>query len=118
MIEIEHHRERYLVVRISGTLTGNDYAAAIPELENAMELSGKPLRLMLRLEDFRGWTASGLWQDMLAEAKHHRDFERIAVVGESPAEKWNPSLANALVAGEVRYFERSDLDQARRWLSG
>lgn len=118
MITIEHDRDRYLVCRVSGKLSKVDYDAAIAELENELALQEAPLRLMVVLEDFRGWDSfDAFWQDLKFDVKHGGDFGRIAVLGDSTLEEWGTILSKPFFGGEVRYFDLKDRPAARAWLS-
>ena len=116
MITIEHDRDGYLVCRVSGRLTEADYQAAVPEIENELELQEGPLRLMIRLEDFRGWDIAALWQDLKFDARHGSDFGRIAVVGDSKLEAWGTTLSKPFFGSEMRYFGLDSQAVARDWL--
>lgn len=117
MITIEHHRESFLIIRASGRLTKADYEAAIPELELAMSgVRGKP-RILILLEDFQGWDAEAIWEDLRFDMKHYDDFGRIAVVGESALEKWMTYFSKPFTGAQVRYFNRERMDEAEAWLA-
>jgi len=117
MIRIEHDRDSYLVLRVSGELGRADYEAAVPELENELQLRAGPLRLMIVLEDFRGWDAAGLWQELKFDTRHAGDFGRIAVLGESALEEWGTAFSKPFIGSKVRYFDSSERAAARAWLS-
>ncbi len=118
MITIEHSRDHgMIVVRASGTLTTRDYEAAVPELEHAMEMSEGPLRVLLRLEDFRGWEVGALWCELELDLKYRGDFGRIAVLGESTLEKWGTTLSAPLIKAEMRFFPLEREAEARAWLA-
>ena len=118
MITIEHGRDHgMIVVRASGTLTTRDYEAAVPELEHAMEMSEGPLRILLRLEDFRGWEVGALWCELELDLKYRGDFGRIAVLGESRLEKWGTTLSAPLIKAEMRFFPLDREAEAREWLA-
>lgn len=118
MITIEHSRDHgMIVVRASGTLTTRDYEAAVPELEHAMEMSDGPLRVLLRLEDFRGWEVGALWCELELDLKYRGDFGRIAVLGESTLEKWGTTLSAPLIKAEMRFFPLDREAEARAWLA-
>ena len=118
MITIEHSRDHgMIVVRASGTLTTRDYEAAVPELEHAMEMSDGPLRVLLRLEDFKGWEVGALWCELELDLKYRGDFGRIAVLGESTLEKWGTTLSAPLIKAEMRFFPLDREAQARAWLA-
>lgn len=117
MITIEHDRDNYLVCRVSGRLTEADYEAAVPEIENALVLRDQPLRMMIVLEDFRGWDSGGLWEDLKFDVRHASDFGRIAVLGDSKLEEWGTRLTMPFMGSEVRYFDIGDRATARAWLA-
>jgi hypothetical protein len=117
MITIEHDRDNYLVCRVSGRLTEADYEAAVPEIENELLLRDDSLRLMIVLEDFRGWDIAALWEDLKFDVRHSGDFGRIAVLGDSTLEKWGTTLSKSFFGSEMRYFDLKDRAAARAWLS-
>lgn len=117
MITIEHRRDNDLiVVRASGMLTTRDYEGAVPELEHAMELSAGPLRILMRLEDFRGWEIGALWRELEFDLQHRGDFGRIAVVGETALEKWGTTLSAPFAKAEMRFFPLDREVDAEAWL--
>lgn len=117
MITIEHDRDDFLVCRVSGKLTRPDYDAMIPELESALQLRPGELRMMIVLEDFRGWNLEALWEDIKFDIRHRNDFARIAVVGQSRVEEWGTRLSKPLFGAQVRFYDMEDRDMARAWLS-
>ncbi|MCV2868440.1 STAS/SEC14 domain-containing protein [Defluviimonas sp. WL0002] len=117
MISIEHSRyNNLIVIRATGTLTARDYELGVPELEHALELSEGPLRVMIKLEDFRGWEIEALWRDLKFDYKHWSSFRRIAVVGENALEKWGTILSKPFTKAEMRYFPVSEEANAEAWL--
>lgn len=117
MITIEHDRDAYLVCRVSGKLTKADYDAAIPEIENELKLNDRPLRIMVVLEDFRGWEIGALWQELKFDVRRGSDFGRVAVLGDSTLEEWGTTLSKPFFGSEVRYFDLQERATARAWLT-
>lgn len=117
MISIEHDRDEYLVCRASGKLTRSDYEAAIPELENELKISGRPLRMLIVMEDFRGWEMGALWEDLRFDIRRGDDFDRIAIVGNSRAAEWGTRLARPFFSAEIRHFSEDDRPMAEAWLA-
>lgn len=117
MITIEHDRDNFIVCRASGTLTRKDYEAAVPELDQAIALREGQPRLLILLEDFRGWEIEALWPELRTDLKYRSDFDRVAVAGESNLEHWATVLSKPFFRAEVRYFDRDDLAAAEAWLS-
>lgn len=117
MITIEHSTDRDLIImRAAGTLTTHDYDTAIPELEHALELSERPLRVMIKLEDFQGWEIGALWRELAFDLKYRNDFGRIAVIGETQLEEWGTTLSAPFTKAEMRFFPTNRTDKAEAWL--
>lgn len=104
----------YAEVDVQGKLTATDYEQLVPQLEQAIEQQDK-LELLIRLNDFEGWTPGALVDDLRFDIRHRDDFDRIAVVGEKKLEELGTRLSAPFFSGEVRFFE--DEDQAREWLN-
>ena len=117
MFTIEHDHEHFLVCRVSGKLTKADYDAMAPKLENALKLRPGKRRLMILLEDFRGWDLRALWEELKFDVRHWNDFGRIAVVGQSRLQEWGTRLSKPLSGARMRYYDAEDRDMARAWLS-
>lgn len=118
MITIEHDRELdWIVVRASGKLSTGDYENAVPELEHAMELSDGPLRMIIRLEDFRGWEIGALWRELEFDLRNRGDFGRIAVIGETELEAWGTALSAPFAKAEMRFFPTDREAEAEHWLA-
>jgi hypothetical protein len=117
MIVIEHDRSGGLIVlRASGELTTQDYETAIPALEHALEQSGGPLRVLMRLEDFRGWEIGALLRDLESNLRHRGDFGRIAVIGETRLEAWGSTLSAPFSKAEMAFFTVDQQAEALAWL--
>jgi len=117
MITIEHPSDRnMIIIRVSGTLTTKDYEAAVPELQHAIELSGGPLRVLLRLEDFSGWEIGALWREIEFDLKYRKDFGRIAVLGDTTLEEWGTTLSAPFTKADMQFFPTDQESEAYEWL--
>ena len=115
-IEItETSQDNATELKISGKLTTEDYALLNGELEKRLAIFDK-IRLLIRLQDFKGWTAGALWEDIKFDFRHFNDVERIAVIGENKWEKGMTLFFKPFTAAEVRYFDQDHLSQARSWI--
>lgn len=103
-------------VSISGKLTREDYEDFVATFERVLATQDK-VRLLLLLDDFDGWTAGAVWENIKFDVKHFNDVDRIAMVGES---KWEHAIAffhKPFTRAKVRYFDRADEQAARTWIS-
>ncbi len=106
---------RTLVVNLSGKLLKRDYGHFVPEVERLIQQHGK-IRILMDMRDFHGWTLGGLWEDIKFDAKHFKDIERVAMVGEKKWEKWMAMFCRPFTTAEIRYFDQSQADQAYDWI--
>jgi hypothetical protein len=75
------------------------------------------IRILVEMQDFHGWDAGALWEDMKWNASHFRDIERLALVGNSKWRQWMASFCKPFTTAEVRYFTPGQLEEARGWLN-
>jgi hypothetical protein len=112
----EAHEGRVLEVELTGKLTADDYQQFVPVVERLIRQHGK-IRMLVNMHDFHGWSSGALWQDIKFDLKHFSDIERVAMIGEN---KWQHGMAvfcKPFTAAEVRYFDRSAIDEAQAWLA-
>jgi hypothetical protein len=101
--------------KLSGKLHDEDYKTFVPVVETAIAAEGK-VRLFAQFEDFHGWDLHALWDDFKFGAKHNRDIERVAMVGDRKWEEWMSKLCKPFTSAKVRYFDVSEIDAARNWI--
>jgi len=111
----ERHEGKVLEVGVSGKLIDADYERFVPEFERLAKRHGK-VRLLFEMSQFHGWDAKAAWDDFKFGVKHHRDIERLAVVGEKKWQQRMTELSKLFITAEVRYFARTELEAARAWL--
>ena len=105
-----------LEIQLTGKLAKEDYEQLVPAVERLVKEHGR-IRILVEMRDFHGWTAGALWQDIKFDAKHFKDIERVAMVGET---KWQHGMAmfcKPFTTAKIRYFDRPAIDQAREWLA-
>lgn len=116
MLEILHvENENILAFRASGKLTDADYQQYVPVLENLIR-EKRPVSLYVELENFHGWEARALWDDLRFGLQHDRDFDRIAIVGDKPWEHAGIAMANFFMRSNMRFFSKEETKSAREWL--
>ena len=85
-IDMPRKDKPYAELHVDGKLRAEDYDAMIPKLEQAIAEQGK-LRCLVALDDFAGFTPSALADELKFDVRHHDDFERCAIVGDSKLEE-------------------------------
>jgi len=104
--------------RIQGKLTDEDYKEGlIPPLEQAIAENRK-IRMLMLMEDFKGWTARGAWDDFFNWPKFVA-VERLAIVIDENWHDFMTSLFKAFARVthmELRFFSRDRLEEAWAFL--
>jgi hypothetical protein len=106
---------RILEVFLTGKVVKEDYATFVPAVDRAIAAHRK-IRMLVVMRDFHGWTVSAAWEDTKFGARHFRDIDRLAMIGET---KWQHGMAifcKPFTTATVRYFTHDELDQACAWL--
>ena len=108
---------RLLEVQMTGKLSKTDYEHFVPMMEKLVKEHGK-IRLLVVMNDFHGWTAGALWEDIKFDLKHFSDIERVAMVGEKKWEKGMSLFCRPFTTAKLRYFDRTEINEARKWVEG
>jgi SpoIIAA-like len=114
MLTIEPHTPDNVVVgHASGKLTHEDYEGFRMSIEEMIRQHGT-VRVMLDLNDFKGWDLGAAWDDLKLGVQHYGQFDRCAILGDSEWERWMTRLAKPFF--RVEYFDRRQREEAWRWL--
>lgn len=114
-VAIHRLAEDALEINIQGTLTRQDYEQFAPLAEGQIQAHGKT-NMVVRVDDFSGWSPVALWADLKFDVKHYSDIDRLALVGEADSRDWLEAVSKPLTGAEVRYFPEGELDEARTWV--
>jgi len=116
MIEVGRNAaERLITIRASGSLTKDDYAQAVPEIEQAIAEAGGDLSAIVILESLDSVDIAALWADLQFDVKHHDNFRRIAVVGSSKTVESTTEAADMVTGAKLEFFLADQLDDAHSW---
>ncbi|MCB9727085.1 MAG: STAS/SEC14 domain-containing protein [Deltaproteobacteria bacterium] len=108
---------RNLGLKIEGRLTREDYQGFLPRLTQAIERFER-INLLVDLTGCEGVTAGALWEDVKWDAKHLRQVNRFAVVGDASWEKVMTKVAQPFIEAESKYFPANGRVAAWSWLEG
>ena len=106
---------KVLEVDLHGKLGKEDYERFIPETERMIREHGK-VRIFVTMHDFHGWDSGALWEDIKWNAKHFKDIERLAIVGERTWHHWMTGFCKPFTSAQVRYFAPEEMGEARAWM--
>ncbi len=111
----EHADGKLIEIQVSGKLSKAAYDAFLPMTEARIKEFGK-VRMLVVLDDFHGWDAGALWEDIKFDMKHHGHIERLAIVGETKWEKGMAAFCNPFTSATIKYFDIADVEKAREWI--
>ena len=112
---IETGSPKVVGLKLSGKLHDEDYRRFVPMIESILTAEGK-VRLFVQFEEFQGWDMHAAWDDFKFGLRHYSDFERIVMVGDRRWEKWLASVCKPFTKAKVKYFDKSEVDAAWKWL--
>jgi hypothetical protein len=112
---LDQTADNIVEVHATGKLSKEDYQHFAPALEQVIAARGK-IRLLFEMTDFHGWEMGALWEDIKFDAKHFRDIERLAIIGESQWEKGMATFCKPFTSATVKYFDHAQAAEARRWI--
>ena len=106
------------VLRIGGTLNKATLDNIQAVARHNIEAGAKGLKVLLHLDDFRGWKHGDIWGDLDFFSRYEQNIAKIAVVGEP---RWEAETLLFMGAGrrtgQVRYFPPHYEGRARAWLA-
>src|SRR5260370_29636018 len=70
---------RLVALRVAGKLTKEDMVSVAPPLEEKIRENGK-VDLLCDMTDLHGWSLGGVWAELKFDAKHVKNFRRVAVL--------------------------------------
>ncbi|HPA17456.1 MAG TPA: STAS/SEC14 domain-containing protein [Verrucomicrobiae bacterium] len=113
--KLEKSNGPVLGFEVTGKLHDDDYKQFVPAVDEAIKAHGK-VRLLVHFEDFHGWDARALWDDMKFAASHFTKVHRVAIVGDKAWEKAMGIVCKPFTLAKVQYFDKADLDVAWHWV--
>ena len=103
-------------LRISGLLKSAEYAPCASELASLID-AGKRPRLLVLLKNFGGWEKGGEWVSLDFIFTHGDKLVKIAIVGAGTKEHEVKDFVGADIRPTpVRFFQASEVEEARAWL--
>jgi len=106
---------KVLWVQASGKFSKEDYQHFVPEVERLISKFGK-IRIVFEMQDFHGWEAGALWEDIKFDWKHFSDIERLAIVGDKKWEEWMAKFCKPFTTATIRYFDAAQAEEAQVWI--
>lgn len=100
-----------------GELSEQDFITAAEVIDPYIERTGGLTGLLIHVQSFPGWESfSSLIAHLNFIKEHHRRVSRIAFATDSPIGLFAENIATHFVNAEIRHFEFSELEDARKWI--
>jgi len=115
---IEGFPHNVVACSAKGRVTKDDYLTTlIPEVERALAQNPK-IRLYYELgPEFAGFDVGAAWEDAKVGIEHFSRWERVALVSDVQWIRYAVRAFALLMPAEVRVFDATDRDVARRWIT-
>jgi len=115
-IDLEKIDDKTIVtITFKDKVDKEDYDLLLPQLEGIIE-KGKRVRILVILDDFKGWSMGAAWEDTKFGLVHFNDIEKIAIAGEKKWEQLMAVFLKPFTGATVKYFPREDLEETRIWV--
>ena len=105
------------VLRITGQLKKSELDAVQIAAAKKLDQNAR-IKVLIIVEDFKGWESNVDWGDMSFYAEHGDKMQKIAIVGDPKREAdWMMFMGAGIRPSPIKYFSPDQTAQARAWLS-
>jgi len=110
--------ENVLGFEAKGEVTGADYESVLIPAVEEMLARQKNIRFLYHLGDeFTGFDAKAMWDDVKVGLQHFAAWERVAVVTDMGWIRTAVKAFGFVMPGHVRIFSNLEFAEALRWLN-
>lgn len=107
-----------LAFEAKGKVTAADYESVIVPAVEAQFARSPKVRFLYRLgEEYSGFEAGAMWDDVLLGFRHLKGWERMALVSDVEWLRTALKIFALAIPGEVRVFHNREFEEAKRWVS-
>ena len=105
----------FLTLKVAGKLTHADYQIITPMIDSALEGVSLPkIKVLVDAFELDGWELRAAWDDLKLGVKHGKEFEKIAILGDSKWQEYMAKIGSWFISGEIMHFH--DAKEALNWL--
>jgi len=118
MIKVTLEEEAKLVIlEPNAVLSKDDFLYAKSLIDPLIEKVGKLNGIIIYTKDFPGWNSfSAFLTHMEFIKEHHKQIRKLAFVTDSFVGEMGERVGNHFVSAEVKNFDFSALDEAKKWI--
>ena len=100
-------KDNLIAFNVKGKVEKADYDKLTPLLEKT-EREFDTRKLYVEIENIEGIEPAALWEDFKIYFLHIKNFDKIAIVGQSGFIEKLTNLTKPFVSGELRFFEKKE----------
>ncbi len=108
-------KDNLIAFTVKGKVEKTDYDKLTPLLEKT-EREFDTRKLYIEIEEIGGIEPAALWEDFKLYFLHVKNFEKVAIVGQSDAIEKVTKLAKPFISGETKFFNEKEAVDAKRWI--
>jgi hypothetical protein len=106
-----------VIIEPSGALEQTDFERITKEIDAYINKKGYVNGIIIHTKDFPGWESFEAFTHHMKFIKdHHKKIKRVAAVTDSKFMSIAPMIANHFVSAEVKHFDYTDMDAAKKWV--
>jgi hypothetical protein len=72
-------------------------------------------KLYIEIDEIEGITVKALWEDFKTYFTHIKNFEKVAIIGDSEMVKTLSRLSKPFISGDVEFFNIREASKAKEW---
>lgn len=117
MLEVRETPDTNIVeFTVDGRITREEFDRVVAVLNKKIEEYGS-VRLLEEVRRIGAVEPSLIWEDLKWAFAHVKDISRTAIVADRKWIELYTKIVKPFVKMEVRYFDRGEIEAARRWLA-
>lgn len=113
--KLPESNENLLAIEVSGKNKGEDDRKLRPVIDELIQEYGC-VKFLIVLKDFKGCDIDGFWEEIKMCLAYYKKITKIAVVGDKWWEKAMVKLDAPFEHAEEKYFDISQLEDAKKWI--
>lgn len=106
----------FVEVLLSKKITRQDYELFQPIIDAEIKKHGRICMLVVA-KNFDGWDLGASWEETRFIFSHYSKIDRIGLVGAAEWQKWLTFFCKPFTSAEVKFFNLSQEDAARQWVT-
>ncbi len=108
-------KDNLIAFKVKGKVEKADYDKLTPLLEKT-EREFDKRKLYVEIENIEGIEPTALWEDFKVYFLHIKNFDKIAIIGQSGVIEKLTNLTRPFVSGEIKFYETGEAVNARDWI--